>query len=1038
MDYDHEGRLTNTWHKIGRILGGTFSETSEVLLAQNTYNELGQLIDKKLHSTVADASNAKQSVDYRYNIRGWLTSINNAELSNTGIAGTNDDNGDLFGMNLAYNDDLGTGNAANPQYNGNINAVKWSTSLGSIKEMAYNFTYDPMNRLVNAYHQQAATLNTWSQGQYDEYGLSYDLNGNIATLQRLGNGRAPIDNLAYACPNATGNQLQSVTDAAPASDKSKGFYDGYTGTGEYIYDANGNLIVDRNKNLVQSGANPQAIFYNYLNLPEKVCKYGSDNIVYVYDAAGVKRAQVVTQSNTQKNTEYVGPWVFEDNVLQFIQHDEGRVVMAKEQLLYINSCDAPTSDMQATGDPSRTLPQLASQTINGEKYVQVTCKAAAPITDAIKPGLTFGTVYSVSEGERYRFRVKGYFNGTLVTLNVKGNGTDLLWPGTSLSRQPISESWVEQIILVPAGVSQLTLGILWNGATTANSDNFLINEVEFYQLSDNSAAPEYQYNIKDHLGNVRVSFTTIADIQSDVATMEPANQLNETKAFVNYEQMRVVKSSPIFDHTNNPGGNGASIRLSGNANEKTGLVKTLSVMPGDVIHMEVYAKYLDPNTANWDAALTTLVSNISAGSTSVVSDGPLYNTNTSSPFPYTGLNGTGSSTGSGPKAFLNYITFDKDFNPILPAVDPSQTNYKRMGTAGQENGKNNLPDGVAHEQLVADVTIKQPGYMYIYLSNEESTPLEVYFDDFKVTQTKSAVIQTQDYYPFGLTFNSSMRENSVPNQYQYNGKELQNEMNIGWLDYGARMYMPEIGKWSTTDPLCEKYLGLSLYSYVANNPVSLIDPNGKEIWLSYTYRNENNEEVTTRLQYRGKKLYDKDGKEYKGTDPADPIFQLVKDQLDFIQESTEGKEGGDEIKKLFSDLESSEADHDIVIGLEPYDKNKKNGNRHDYTKLYPFYRGSTIHFNPTDDHDPDEKLPALNPIVGLLHELQHAQDTQNWKSEITTGGYDEVTGEQRRFGSWEFRAVNTENIIRKAMGIPLRTSYWGVPVPAVYITHYPN
>jgi RHS repeat-associated protein len=59
----------------------------------------------------------------------------------------------------------------------------------------------------------------------------------------------------------------------------------------------------------------------------------------------------------------------------------------------------------------------------------------------------------------------------------------------------------------------------------------------------------------------------------------------------------------------------------------------------------------------------------------------------------------------------------------------------------------------------------------------------------------------EDYYPFGLTFNSYHRENSDVNLFQYNGKEEQDELDLGWLDYGARMYMPEIGRWGLVDPL---------------------------------------------------------------------------------------------------------------------------------------------------------------------------------------------------------------------------------------------
>lgn len=66
-------------------------------------------------------------------------------------------------------------------------------------------------------------------------------------------------------------------------------------------------------------------------------------------------------------------------------------------------------------------------------------------------------------------------------------------------------------------------------------------------------------------------------------------------------------------------------------------------------------------------------------------------------------------------------------------------------------------------------------------------------------------------------------------RYQYNGKELNEDLGLNWLDYGARWYDPAIGRWGQLDPLAHKYYSLTPYAYVGNMPTIAIDPDGERI-----------------------------------------------------------------------------------------------------------------------------------------------------------------------------------------------------------------
>ncbi|MEJ5103880.1 RHS repeat-associated core domain-containing protein [Chryseobacterium sp. MYb328] len=90
------------------------------------------------------------------------------------------------------------------------------------------------------------------------------------------------------------------------------------------------------------------------------------------------------------------------------------------------------------------------------------------------------------------------------------------------------------------------------------------------------------------------------------------------------------------------------------------------------------------------------------------------------------------------------------------------------------------------------------------------------------------ITDANDYYPFGMnhlkTGNAFFGKGSYKN-YKYNGKELQE---TGMYDYGARMYMPDLGRWGVVDPLAETSRRFSTYTYAFNNPIRFIDPDGMQ------------------------------------------------------------------------------------------------------------------------------------------------------------------------------------------------------------------
>ncbi|MCC6836605.1 MAG: hypothetical protein IT213_16585, partial [Cytophagales bacterium] len=320
-EYDHAGRVL----RISQSLNGG----AQQVVAAYMYNELGQLIDKKLHET--GANTFLQSVDYRYTIQGWLKSINNAQLAtDNGITNHDPDSyrDDYFGLELMYNTtESGLSNTAN--YNGNISAVKWKGpgTTGVSDQRSYKYAYDKSDRLKTATFQ-AYTGSAWTKeaGTLNE-ALTYDANGNIKTLQRHQNQRGlsgttvtataqAIDNLTYTYASGQGNKLTKVDDAATAAG---GFANGSTATTEYLYNTDGSQTKDDNKGI-------STITYNTLGKPQQVTFADGRTVSYTYSAGGSKLRMTTVVNSVTTTTDYVGSFVYENNALSYFGSPEGRIV----------------------------------------------------------------------------------------------------------------------------------------------------------------------------------------------------------------------------------------------------------------------------------------------------------------------------------------------------------------------------------------------------------------------------------------------------------------------------------------------------------------------------------------------------------------------------------------------------------------------------------------------------------------------------------------------------------------------------------------
>ncbi|HMT75942.1 MAG TPA: DUF6443 domain-containing protein, partial [Chitinophagaceae bacterium] len=594
------------------------------------YNELNRVVKKTL-SPNYNNNQGIETLDYTYNLRGWLTGIN----KDYALGEYNSDQWQhFFGMYLGY--DNRDGKFAAPQYNGSLTGVQWK-SQGDNTPRKFDYEYDNAGRLMKStFNQRGNNTEGWNRTKVDfsTKDITYDENGNLLTMTQMGivaGGATPVivDNLSYQYL-AKSNKLRSVTDNAGSSANGKlgDFKDGTnTSTDDYSYDANGRLVMDNNKSIT-------GIVYNYLDKPERIWinqPNKSGNIRYIYSAGGSKIQKITTENPSASNgnqqrittTTYIGAYVYEQvtvagtaqpEALQMIQHGEGRI------------------------------------------------------------------------------RIITPYNNPADPANIISGGIDL-----------------------PGGKQGV-----------------------------------FDYFIRDNLGNVRATITEEVNKAAGVCTMEDANpsvKQSEEATFGNPGTNNEVNSTRITKPSAwnaNTSAKVSKLQASGGV-VKIGPNAFLKVMAGDKIRAKTdYYYQTDPGTggntlAQINGLVTGLAAALAGGRTAAVTHGneaaisSNLNINPDVADMFNNPPPGSSPNANAPRAYLNYIFFDEQFNFVKEV-----SGFKRVSQSG---------DG-APVIVTDEVKAVKNGYVYVYLSNESNEP--VYFDNFSVSHERGRLVAEDHYYSYGL------------------------------------------------------------------------------------------------------------------------------------------------------------------------------------------------------------------------------------------------------------------------------------------------
>ncbi|WP_224994967.1 RHS repeat domain-containing protein [Cesiribacter sp. SM1] len=292
-----------------------------------------------------------------------------------------------------------------------------------------------------------------------------------------------------------------------------------------------------------------------------------------------------------------------------------------------------------------------------------------------------------------------------------------------------------------------------------------------------------------------------------------------------------------------------------------------------------------------------------------------------------------------PKAFLSW-----QFLPANGKKLDEDGGFDQVSAAAAISNKTGVGN---HEVLEVEYIVKQKGWINLELDmagadsyEAESRNIDVYFDDFEVAHHHGLIVQEDSYYPFGLTFNEYKMEGTLANKFKYNGKEEQEEWGV--IDYGARMYQADLGRWFNVDPLADSSWSFTPYHYVANNPILLVDPDGRDFYIWY----ENDKGKTVHFRFNGSNAADA---------PDNKFVQQFITAYNYNVENGGGEK-----------MQAIAGNSDIKIGVAE-------------TEFSSQHHLGNIYWNPNAGAE-YENGTVVSPATVLEHESDHAnQRATNYK-----------------------------------------------------------